>query len=511
MLGVNKSKQEEYFVACGRLFDKIEQSNKVIMQIKDRFQVPHDVICPILESIRDRIKEMLQLDNVLIRMNIDITDIGLSIQKSKWKEAIRYNKSLDPIFTTAFRLRAIYELNQEANLLIITLKEKVKEANDIYLKDKENHDKKKSAFKKKIISKSESYLPTINKLLVIDQEPGSSVSLEVTDFLKFIPTGYSIYENINLIQGNISNPTHNTQEVIVYAEIKSYSERWSIDKIVLSPNSKIQLPSIPCPVFKKENVKNLTEITMAQLNIEVVLVSSNQVSDHKNFKVWLHAPNVFVMAINEDGKWQDLSKYICAWVTPNAQKIQELFPKLTGVDDKKIQEKVRKIYEVLKNENITYVPNIRNIGARSNEISQTVYLPREILEKKIANCTEATVLMASLMERLNIDPVIVLIQKPSPHTFIGWKKDNTIGWKKENTIIENKNPSDIAALYDFLEATDFTKKDGNGNCTFDNAMNKGRRIFDMNMDKFSLPISDNCVARIVDVKYHRKQGVFPLE
>lgn len=137
----------------------------------------------------------------------------------------------------------------------------------------------------------------------------------------------------------------------------------------------------------------------------------------------------------EDMYWGVDFKYapfIASWVTPHDSKIEHMLSKakefmpgrrLPGYEDGKsetLQEQqtilqVKAIYRALQQQGVSYVKSSMTFGGNSGW-SERVRYPRESLHTNSANCIDGVLMYASLLENLDMDPVVVLIPG---HAYVG--------------------------------------------------------------------------------------------
>ncbi len=143
----------------------------------------------------------------------------------------------------------------------------------------------------------------------------------------------------------------------------------------------------------------------------------------------------------------DLSRYLGAFVTPNAPALMAFLRQAAALHPQKrlvgyqgdlsqVEPQVRAIFEALKRQaEITYVNSVIAFSPDQGAANQRVRLPRECLEHHQANCIDGTVLVASLLEAISLNPAIVLIPG---HALLGWQtwNDETAQWRYlETTMI----------------------------------------------------------------------------
>lgn len=143
-------------------------------------------------------------------------------------------------------------------------------------------------------------------------------------------------------------------------------------------------------------------------------------------------------------------------------------------DEDLIIPQVKAIYNALKNDyNIDYVSSPTSFPGQG---TQRIRLPGEALTLGSANCIDGTVLFASALENIALEPIIIIT---STHAFVGWKR-----WFGSNVA-------------EFLETTMI------GESTFEEAYNEGnRKYFDIKYE-YSYP-------KTIDVKEWRDFGLTPL-
>jgi hypothetical protein len=86
-----------------------------------------------------------------------------------------------------------------------------------------------------------------------------------------------------------------------------------------------------------------------------------------------------------------------------------------------VDAQVEAIFNALRHEaKIRYVTSIIAFSPDDGLSTQRVRLPRESLKHGVANCIDATVLFASLLEAASLSPAIVVIPG---HAFLAWETD----------------------------------------------------------------------------------------
>lgn len=135
-----------------------------------------------------------------------------------------------------------------------------------------------------------------------------------------------------------------------------------------------------------------------------------------------------------------------------------------------VRDQVRAIYNALKAQGISYSSTSISFPAGT----QKVRFPADALNESAANCIDGAVLMASALEAIDIEPLIVMVPG---HAFLAWR-DNAGSESME-----------------FLETTMI------GNSTFEEAVEEGRAKY----NKYTT----EGTARLVDIKEARSAGLLP--
>lgn len=277
-------------------------------------------------------------------------------------------------------------------------------------------------------------------------------------------------EDNPLLTCEIRNYANHTRRMRVTSFIEGYTAR-AIDtrEIPAGPNP-VEIKQLP--TFFPQAIKGLNELTRATLNVlvEELGEAAERVESHSTHPVWLLARNTAPMAVRDPktGKWVDLSRYLGAFVTPNAPELltflnqaadlhpQKQLPGYQG-DAAQVEPQVRSIFEALKTAaGIRYVNSIIAFGHGDDATNQRVRLPRESLLTRQANCIDGTVLYASLLEAISLNPAIVIIPG---HAFLGWQTWTEVdaSWNFLDTTMTASNSFDEARARGDILAAQYRK------------------------------------------------------
>ena len=218
------------------------------------------------------------------------------------------------------------------------------------------------------------------------------------------------------------------RRVRISSYIDGYSAR-AVTTFELAINETHEFKQLP--TLFPDRIRDVNELTRATLNV-VVEDLDGSVELHETEPIWLLARASAPLSVMDPqtGHWQDLTRYLGAFVTPNAPSLMtflreaaRLHPDghLVGYQGgpEQVVPQVKALFDALKSKaEITYVNSVIDFSPQQGFASQRVRLPRESLADKEANCIDGTVLFASLLEGISMSPAIVLVPG---HAFLAWE------------------------------------------------------------------------------------------
>lgn len=177
-------------------------------------------------------------------------------------------------------------------------------------------------------------------------------------------------------------------------------------------------------------------------------LATKQIEIHKTEPIWLLARNSAPLAVRNPStqSWTDLTQYLGAFVTPHRHEVMEflrqavdqhIMKQLTGYKDQyPVISQVKAIYNALKKHVIGYISSVIDFHPDESASTQWVRLPRETLGIQSANCLDGTLLFASLLEAISLNPALVFM---AGHVLLGWEtgKNNNQWQYMETTMIGN--------------------------------------------------------------------------
>ena len=251
----------------------------------------------------------------------------------------------------------------------------------------------------------------------------------------------------------VSEDSEEIRRVRVSSFIEGYSAG-AVNTFEINPGEEHTFDQLPS-LFPEE-IYGLNELTRASLNILVEDLDGT-VELHETHPVWLLARTTAPLAVEDPttGQWRDMTPYFGAFVTPNAPSLMTflrqaayLHPQdsLAGYqgDQSAAEPQVKALFDALKTKaDITYVNSVIDFNPNQGFASQRTRLPRESLADHQANCIDGTVLFASLLEGISMNPAICIVPG---HAFLAWETWRDSGdWKFVETTMIGSHTYERAA------------------------------------------------------------------
>jgi hypothetical protein len=290
----------------------------------------------------------------------------------------------------------------------------------------------------------------------------ATTKLKATALLRMAHVPTAIYHLLDegdnpLIEITVENgDAGKRRRLRITSQIVGYSAD-AIDTIELDTRNKegstrtvSQLPTL-----FPEHIHSVHELTRATVTVLVEEIGG-AIETHETLPIWLLARNAAPLAVRDPvtGGWSDLSRYFGAFVTPNRYEVISFLRtaadkhpehKLAGYQSD-VSLQARAIFDALKDESqIVYVNSLIAFNPDESARGQRVRLPRETLAERQANCIDGTLLFASLLEAISINPAIVIVPG---HAFVGWETgQNSNAWDYlETTMIDTNQFSEAVEI-----------------------------------------------------------------
>jgi hypothetical protein len=287
------------------------------------------------------------------------------------------------------------------------------------------------------------------------------------------------YSPINFV---IANSSHDVCKIKIEYEIKGLTELHIVNKYIEpQKTSSISL----FPKIDEQVSNSISEHTSVIFNVKVYRNDSCIFEESKALN--LLPKETFVYDTEDEGKSTKIYFYplLARWVTPN-NKIVELIinsasRKIKFINGSasnnidQVKREVSAIYDTLA-ERIKYVSRTFSLYKGATTLHQKIYLPENSYKNSSGNCIDLTVLMASCLEKINYNPLIVIVPG---HAFLGVKLEN------QSIFIETT----------FL-----------GYDSFENALRCGQEEY----EKYFTNNNDKVNHLIIEVESARKSGIYPM-
>jgi len=338
--------------------------------------------------------------------------------------------------------------------------------------------------------------------LKLSYSPKENLTVWVKTWDQPIPTG--IYHTllgsqkyrVPLVNFRVLNNSNESKKLLFCTKIEGFTQEQRTT--VTFPPKKTKIVTHLPPILEGA-LQRLIETKVTNICTKVTeLDGSPTLILDNTYPIRLLAFDTMVWEVTNPstGITEDLSRLILAWITPHTHerlieklvhKAVELHPKkvIVGYQSAKnqreqihvVKEQVKAVYNALKEYGISYVSTPICFGTDTPELTQRVRLPENSIQSRSANCIDCSVLFASVLEHIGLNPAIVLIPG---HAFLAWET-----WRGSEK-------------YQFLETTMLQTS------TFEESLRKDSEEWRMFLG-LSTP-----KKRFLDVASLRKDGIFPM-
>jgi hypothetical protein len=272
----------------------------------------------------------------------------------------------------------------------------------------------------------------------------TGLEVQVQPGMAHVPTAYYHLldpEQHPLVTCTVTTSASNLRRVRISSFIEGYSatavDTVEVKKGMIAPPQVRQQP----PLFP-DKVHSLNELTRANLNILAEDLDTGKTEVHRTFPLWLLARTSAPLSVYDPAhdQWKDMSQYLGAFVTPNHPSVmtfvrtvanQHPSMRLAGYQDD-VDVQVRAAFDALKTvAKLVYVSSVIDFNPDAGAKSQRLRLPRQSLEERQANCIDGTVLFASILESISLNPAIVVLPT---HVIVAWETaKNSNDWRYLDT------------------------------------------------------------------------------
>lgn len=291
--------------------------------------------------------------------------------------------------------------------------------------------------------------------------PSSPVALHVT----IRPRMEQVYTALSdlfdrderpLVEVALTNNATQERRLLVSSHIQEYSHV-AETSVVVAAGATATVRHLPA--LRKPTVQGLTELTKAELSVAVRDLATDKVETQQSFRIVLLARSAAPIAARDPSTdtWLDLTRYLGAFVTPNAPAVQETLRRAAERHPEKrlagyqadVLLQVNALYDVLAKEiGVVYINSQVSFNPDATALDQRVRLPRETLQMRSANCIDGVLLFASLLEACTLNPALLIGRD---HALVGWEqRPGRTAWTFLETTMLSTNS--------FAEALDIGKR-----------------------------------------------------
>ncbi len=219
-----------------------------------------------------------------------------------------------------------------------------------------------------------------------------------------------------------------------------------------------------------------------------------------------------------DGDSTDLSFMFAAYVNEQHpfvdnvlrealnEGIDDSFTGYQSADEAEVYRQVYALWNALSERDVRY-SNITTEAATNGVVSsQHVRLIDESLNNGQANCVDGSVLLASLLRKIDIEPLLVYVPG---HCYLAFylDADKTKLVGLETTLIGSTADDEHRDLPDVADVVDKEWRDKNSWGTFCAAVAMGNADLEENKDKFN---QDDVDYQLVSIAAARQLGILPI-
>ncbi len=275
--------------------------------------------------------------------------------------------------------------------------------------------------------------------------PSTILSTAATDAEIIVPADSNyVGKPLSGVAIKVKSTYANTRVQIYIAATPFFSE--SVSEFILAkPNTEYYV--YPEFIWNYEVLKNNVQSVPVTLAVKVILNEKELSQKTKTYSMRSvnECPLGYIDARN---KFHDTSLYFAAYVNEEHPMIDQLLRealnarivnRFTGYQGKhsQVDKQVYALWYVLQKRNFKY-SSISNTSLSSNVVfAQRVRTVEDALEAAQINCVDGSVLFASLLKAININPILVRIPG---HMFVGYYTDKS---HKEINFLETTIIGDV--------------------------------------------------------------------
>lgn len=323
------------------------------------------------------------------------------------------------------------------------------------------------------------------------------------------------------------------QQGLIYVDVSGARAGAPFELIVripgLAPDSRLSgvIPAVEGPISLAPTIgwdyQALAAIRQPRpANVEFELNVDGKPLGKRTQRVRLRSVNDALYYIDEDDDAADLdfNWMFAAYVNEDHPAVDQILKEaldsgvvdsFTGYQDEDsdaVLKQVYAIWHVLQSRGIRYSSITRTANEHANVMSQHVRFIDESLAMTQANCVDGSVLIASVLRKIDIAPVLVLVPG---HMFLGFALDEE---GKEMAYLETTMLGDVTPERGRKAASVQKRSESLGVDveasleSFEAALEEGQSQIDEAGDAFA--DEDNLDYQFIDIQEAREYGVMPI-
>ena len=286
----------------------------------------------------------------------------------------------------------------------------------------------------------------------------------------------------------------------------------------IMPQAKTEYAILPKIKYLYNKLADINQATPVSITFKVEIGQAKPVE--QTATVTVHSINDCPFIVQVGEQQLNISHTFAAYVNEQHPYIDKLLREalddvvvdsFTGYqgDDGEVIRQVYALWDLLVQRDVRY-SNITATSVESESVaSQHVRLIDQSLNNSQANCVDGSVLLASMLRKIGIEPFLVLVPG---HCYVGFYLDQE---QTKFMALETTLLGSVAAegeeyeQSDLLEASvDEDKRGKDSWPSFCNAISTGSNHFEEVREKFSMP--DETDYLLIDIAAARKLGVMSI-
>lgn len=258
----------------------------------------------------------------------------------------------------------------------------------------------------------------------------AGIGVDVSAMDSLLPSTYLQFANrgVTYIDFELTNPTGTPRSVVVESEVPGFTEK-AVNTVEVPAYGNVTIGQTP--TLRTAAIP--AEVKTATLHYKVSLSDGTRI-DEQTYPVKIFPKDTMVWEVKDGDETYDMSEYVAAWVTPHAAVIDPLMRKAAEYHPEKSiagyqcgescsdqdwadysNAQVKAVFNALKNDyRITYINSPIAFG-NGGDNPQRVRLPKDAIAANSANCIDGTVLYASALESIGMNPHIIILPT---HAFV---------------------------------------------------------------------------------------------